>query len=100
MLSGGGGGLARNVVFGGVCFLSLFLKPLESKRYDAWGDARDDARGVAWGIVFQSRFLEGDATKHFSVKKGVCSERGGGNSVNQGFGKGFCRKGKSVKRFW
>ena len=33
----------------------------------------------------QSRFLvEGDATKHFSVKKGNFSEKGGDNSVNQG----------------
>ena len=45
-------------------------------------------------------FWEGDATKHFSVnKKGVFSEKGGGNSVNQGFGKHFYRKGNSVKRF-
>ena len=35
----------------------------------------------------------------FSVKKGVFSEKGGGNSVNQGFGKDFYRKGNSVKRF-
>ena len=42
---------------------------------------------------------EGDATKHFSVKKGVFSEKGGGNSVNGGFGKDFYRKGDSVKRF-
>ena len=40
----------------------------------------------------QSRFGEGDATKHFSVK------RGGGNSVNEGFGKDIYRKGNSVKR--
>ena len=44
-------------------------------------------------------FWEGDATKHFSVKKGVFSEKGGGNSVNLGFGKDFYRKGNSVKRF-
>ena len=31
-------------------------------------------------------------------KKGVFSEKGGGNSVNGGFGKDFYRKGKSVKR--
>ena len=35
----------------------------------------------------------------FSDKKGVFSEKGGGNSVNQGFGKDFYRKGNSVKRF-
>ena len=34
-------------------------------------------------------FWEGDATKHFSVKKGLFSEKGGGNSVNWGFGKDF-----------
>ena len=44
-------------------------------------------------------FWEGDATKHFSVKKGACSEKGGGNSVNEGFGKDVYRKGNSVKRF-
>ena len=43
-------------------------------------------------------FWEGDATKHFSVKKGIFSEKGGGNSVNQGFGKDFYRKGNSMKR--
>ena len=43
-------------------------------------------------------FLEGDATKHFSVKKGLFSEKGEGNPVNQGFGKDFYRKGNSVKR--
>ena len=43
---------------------------------------------------------EGDATKHFSVKKRVFSEKEGGNSVNEGFGnKDFYRKGNSVKRF-
>ena len=35
---------------------------------------------------FRADFWEGDATKHFSVKKGGFSEKGGGNSVNQGFG--------------
>ena len=44
-------------------------------------------------------FWEGDAKKRFSVKKGVFSEKGGGNSVNQGSGKDFYRKGNSVKRF-
>ena len=43
-------------------------------------------------------FWEGDATKHFSVKKRG-SEKGGGNSVNEGFGRDFYRKGNSVKRF-
>ena len=43
-------------------------------------------------------FWEGVATKPFSVKKGVFSEKGGGNSVNEGFGKDFYRKGNSVKR--
>ena len=32
------------------------------------------------------------------MKKGFQSEKGGGNSVNQGFGKDFYRKGNSVKR--
>ena len=37
--------------------------------------------------------------KHLSVIKKVLSEKGRGNSVNQGLGKDFYRKGKSVKRF-
>ena len=48
---------------------------------------------------FRADLGEGDATKRFSVKKGVFSENGGGNSVNEGFGKDFYRKGNSVKRF-
>ena len=48
---------------------------------------------------FWAVFWEGDATKHFSVsKKGLFSEKGGGDSVNEGFGKDFYRKRNSVKR--
>ena len=43
-------------------------------------------------------FWEGDATKYFSVKKRTFQWKGGGNSVNGGFGKDFYRKGNSVKR--
>ena len=35
----------------------------------------------------------------FSEKKRVFKAKGGGNSVNEGFGKDFYRKGNSVKRF-
>ena len=35
----------------------------------------------------------------FSAEKGFFSEEGGGNSVNEGFGKDLYRKGNSVKRF-
>ena len=35
-----------------------------------------------------------------SVKKGLFSEKGGDNAVNDGFGKDFYRKGNSVKRSW
>ena len=55
--------------------------------------------GSRWAHPFRADFWEGDATKHFSVKKGVFSEKGGGNSVNEGFGKDLYRKGNSVKRF-
>ena len=49
--------------------------------------------------TFGADFWEGDATKHFSVKKkGFFSEKGAGNSVNEGFGKAVYRKGTSVKR--
>ena len=34
----------------------------------------------------------------FSEQKGFFSEKGGRNSVNEGFGKDFYRKGNSVKR--
>ena len=34
----------------------------------------------------------------FSEKKGVFREQGGGNSVNEGFGKDFYSKGNSAKR--
>ena len=43
------------------------------------------------------------ATKHFSgEKKRFFSEKGGGNSVNEGFGKDFYRKGSAgeIARFW
>ena len=47
----------------------------------------------------QSRFWgRGCDEALFSEKKGVFSEKGGGNSVNQRFGKDFYRKGNSVKR--
>ena len=48
--------------------------------------------------LFRADFWGGDATKHFSVKKRVFSEKGGGNSLNGGFGKDFYRKSNSVKR--
>ena len=35
----------------------------------------------------------------FSEKKGIFSEKGAGNSVNEGLGKDFYRKGNSVKWF-
>ena len=35
---------------------------------------------------------EGDATKRFSVKKGLFSEKRGGNSVNGGFWQGFLQE--------
>ena len=47
---------------------------------------------------FRADFWGGDATKHFSVKKKVFSEKGGSNSVNWGFGKDFYRKSNSVRR--
>ena len=40
-------------------------------------------------------FWEGDATKHFSIFQ----SKGGGNSLNEGFGRDFYRKGNLVKRF-
>ena len=36
----------------------------------------------------------------FQRKNGLFNEKGGGNSVNEGSGKDFYRKGNSVKRSW
>ena len=53
----------------------------------------------AWLLRIGADFWEGAATRHFSVgRKGFFSEKGGGNSVNEGFGKDFYRKGNSMKR--
>ena len=50
--------------------------------------------GVGCTLRVGADFWEGDATKHFPVQKKVFfSENGGGNSVNQGFGKDLYRKG-------
>ena len=51
-------------------------------------------------IPYRSRFWgRGCDETLFSEKKGLFSEKGGGNSVNGGFGKDFYRKGNSVRRF-
>ena len=48
----------------------------------------------------QSRFWgRGCDEAFFSEKKGFSVKRGGGNSVNQGFGKDLYRKCNSVERF-
>ena len=53
--------------------------------------------GVALGIL-RSQFLgRGSDEALFSEKKGFSVKRGG-DSVNEGFGKDFYRKGNSVKR--
>ena len=62
---------------------------------------KDYRENSFWHVpLFQSRFGgRGCDEALFSEKKGVFSEKGGGSSVNQGFGKDFYRKGNSVKRF-
>ena len=58
-------------------------------------------RETGWFPKVGAYFGEGDATKHFSVKRRVFfSEKGEGNSVNeefQLFGKDFYRKDNSVR---
>ena len=57
---------------------------------------------IEGGIIsIRADLGEGDATKHFSVKKRSFSEkpRGVGNSVNQGLGMDLYRQGNSVKTF-
>ena len=48
--------------------------------------------------MFRADFWEGDATKKSASKKGLFSEKGGGNSMNGGFGKDFYGTSNSVKR--
>ena len=52
-----------------------------------------------WRDDDQSQFLGRGCDEALFSEKGVFSEKGGGNSVNQGFGKDFYRRGNSVKRF-
>ena len=63
----------------------------------SWGYCRE--KGESEIPKIRADFWEGDETKHFSVKKRDFSEKGGGNSVNQGFGKDSYTKGNSAKRF-
>ena len=61
--------------------------------------ARQQNKRIDSCACIQSRFLgRGCDEALFSEKKGVLSEKGGGNSVNQAFGRDFHRKGNSVKR--
>ena len=76
---------------GGVFAISL------SVRKSVWGPLTTNSEGIhhfAWlgGQWFNIQHLD------FSVKKRFFSEKGGGNSVNEGFGKDFHRKCNSVKR--
>ena len=41
---------------------------------------------------------EGDATKHFSVKKEFSVKRGGRHTVNEGFRTDFYKEGNSVNK--
>ena len=61
---------------------------------------RDGARSPRdCGPFSEPIFGKGMRRSTFQWKKGIFSEKGGGNSVNQGLGKDFYRKGNSVKRF-
>ena len=48
--------------------------------------------------VIRADFWKGMRRSPFQCKKGFFSEKGGGNSVNEGFGEDLYRKGNSVKR--
>ena len=50
------------------------------------------------GVDFSRRRFLGRGCDDAIFRKGFFSEKGGGNSVNEGFGKDFSRKGNSVKR--
>ena len=61
--------------------------------------SKDQMLNLVLGVVRADFLGRGCDEALFSEEKGFLSERGGGNSVNQGFGKDFYRKGNSVKRF-
>ena len=64
-----------------------------------WDNPTSGLQTSRANVPFRSRFLgRGCDEALFSEKKGFFSEKGGGISVNGGFGKGFHRKGNSVKR--
>ena len=61
--------------------------------WNCFGDYRCIQINYTYQIKNQSRFLgRGCDEALFSDKKGFFSEKGGGNSVNRGFGKDFYRK--------
>ena len=66
---------------------SLSVTPLPREKED-----RECNTSEGLSLLIRADFWEGDATKHFSVKKGIFGEKGGGNSVNQGLGKDFYGK--------
>ena len=57
------------------------------------------ATNCPWEWNSEPIFGKGMRRSTFQWKKGVFSEKGGGISVNQGFGKDFYRKSNSVKSF-
>ena len=77
-----------------------------SDLFEAFSDFWDPWRGrlfqdflETFWLLSEPIFGKGMRRSTFSVKKRGFSEKGGGNSVNEGFGKDFYRKGNSVKRF-
>ena len=65
-------------------------------RKKAWKNPPKIPRRIHPGLC--SEKCPSDFCRSLFLKKGLFSEKGGGNSLNEGFGKDFYRKGNSVKR--
>ena len=61
--------------------------------FSGFSKSRKSLVFLAFSLVFvRADFWEGDATKHFSVKKRGFQRKGGGNSVNHRFGEEFLQE--------
>ena len=63
-----------------------------------WSDRQNCSHNVSQKVERIRRFSEANKKLQFSVKNWAFCEKRGGNSVNDGLGKDFYRKGNSMKR--
>ena len=86
---------------GGVSWRLPFFKSQKPARHSVTNGARTVVQigGVLQLEGSEPIFGKGMRRSTFQWKKRVFQRKGGGNSVNEGFGKDFYRKGNSVKSF-